>query len=99
VVAPIVIASATRAGEALHALALLFPAAMAYVTPSLIERWTAASSAVEAPPPRLMLAAAASPAWWFAVTQSMPAMTPEVVPEPEQLSTRTATRLTPFATP
>ena len=55
------------------------------------------SSAVEAPPPRLMLATAF--AAWLAVTQLMPAITPEVEPEPLQLSTRTATSETPFATP
>ena len=32
-------------------------------------------------------------------TQFTPAMTPEFVPEPEQLSTRTATSETPLATP
>ena len=32
-------------------------------------------------------------------TQSMPAMTPELVPEPAQSSTRTGTSVTAFATP
>jgi len=36
---------------------------------------------------------------WLDVTQLMPATTPEVVPEPAQLSTRTATSVTPLATP
>ena len=31
--------------------------------------------------------------WALAVTQSMPAMTPELLPEPEQSRTRTATRI------
>ena len=35
----------------------------------------------------------------FAVTQSMPATTCAVVPEPAQFSTRTATSDTPLATP
>jgi hypothetical protein len=63
----------------------------------LIEFVTAASSAVEALPPRLMLATAGLT--WFAVTQSTPAITPEFVPEPWQLSTRTACSVTCFATP
>ena len=46
-----------------------------------------------------MLATAGWPAWWFAVTQSMPAITPELVPLPEQSSTRTATSDTCLATP
>ena len=36
---------------------------------------------------------------WFCLTQSTPAMTPDVEPEPEQLSTRTAWRVTALATP
>ncbi len=35
----------------------------------------------------------------FFATQSMPAMTPEVAPEPSQSSTRTAMSVTDFATP
>jgi hypothetical protein len=46
----------------------------------LIELETALSSDVLAPAPRLMFATAGEP--WFAVTQSTPAMTPDVVPEP-----------------
>ena len=41
VVAPTVIAFGVRAGEELHALALLLPAASAYVTPAAIELLTA----------------------------------------------------------
>jgi hypothetical protein len=55
---PTVSACDTRAGDEAQALALLLPAAIAYVTPAEIERRTASSSAVEAPPPRLMLATA-----------------------------------------
>ena len=58
VVEPTVIALATRAGDELHALVFSFPAAIAYVTPSLMELATAVSSAVEMPPPKLMLATA-----------------------------------------
>jgi hypothetical protein len=80
-------------------LALLLPAAMANVTPSLMQLLTAVSSDEEAPPPRLMLATAGAPAGWLPRTQSTPAMIPEIEPLPLQLSTRTATRVTPFATP
>ena len=86
-----------RAGEKLQALALLLPAAIAYVTPDAIELATALSSAVLTPPPRLMFATAGRTA--FAVTQSMPWTMSAVVPLPAQLSTRTATMLTPLATP
>lgn len=58
VVAPTVIAFAARAGEELHASALLFPAATAIGTPELDRLFTAVSSALEMPPPRLMLATA-----------------------------------------
>jgi hypothetical protein len=58
VVEPVVIAFAARAGDELHAFALLFPAATAIVTPALLRLFTALSSAVEIPPPRLMLATA-----------------------------------------
>ena len=46
-----------------------------------------------------MLATAGTPAAWLAVAQSMPAITPEVEPEPLQLRTRTATSETSGATP
>ena len=62
VVDPTVIALGARAGEKLHALALLLPAATAYVTPSATEFATAVSSADDALPPRLMLATAGVPA-------------------------------------
>ena len=48
-------------------------------------------------PPRLMLATAGFTA--FAPTQSMPAITPDVVPLPLQFRTRTPTSVTDFATP
>src|SRR6266545_1688978 len=48
-VAPTVIAAGTRAGLKLQALALLLPAAMAYVTPELIELATALSNVVSMP--------------------------------------------------
>ena len=88
-----------RAGEELQAFVLSLPAASAYVTPSAIELRTAWSSDEATLPPRLMFATAGAPAAWLAVTQSMPWMTPEIGPLPWQLSTRTATRLTPLATP
>ena len=46
-----------------------------------------------------MLATAGAPAAWSAVTQSTPAITPLMVPEPLQSRTRTATRSTFLATP
>jgi hypothetical protein len=82
VVEPTVIALAARAGEELQALALLFPAATAITTPSLITFCTAASSAALAPPPRLMFATAGVPAVWWPTIQSSPAITPDHVPEP-----------------
>src|SRR5687767_7336136 len=97
VVDPTEMTFAARAGEELQALALAFPAATAKVTPALTALLTALSSAVEAPPPRLMLATAGL--MWLARTQSTPAMTPEFVPEPEQLSTRTARSIELLATP
>ncbi len=62
-----------------------------------MDRLTALSRAVEAPPPRLMFATAGRTA--FAVTQSTPAMTPDVVPLPVHDKTRTGTRATSFAMP
>ena len=55
------------------------------------------SSAVDAPPPRLMLATAGRTR--LAVTQSTPAITPALEPDPLQESTRTAKRVTLLATP
>ena len=63
----------------------------------LVELVTAAFSVLEKLPPKLMLAAAGRTL--FAVTQSIPAITPAVLPEPVQPSTRTATSFTFFATP
>ena len=81
----------------MQASALLFPAATAYVTPAATELARAVSSELEAPPPRLMFATAGLT--WFCVTQSMPATTPDVVPEPVQSRTRTGWRVTFLAMP
>src|SRR5687768_5555973 len=97
VVEPTVMALAARAGDELHALALLLPAATAIVTFALCRLFTAVSRALEAPPPRLMFATAG--AMWFRRTQSTPAITPELEPEPEQLSTRTPRGSELLATP
>src|SRR5207248_7046461 len=97
VVEPTVMACGTLAGEKRHASALLLPAAMPYVTPDAIDRCTGESSVVEIPPPRLMFATAGLIA--CDVTQSTPATTPAVVPEPWQLSTRTPTSCTALASP
>jgi len=96
-VAPTVIADGSLDGELLQALAVLFPAATAKVTPEATAFATAWLRVLENPPPRLMFAAAGRTR--LAVTQSIPAMTPEVVPDPRQFNTRTATRFTFFATP
>ena len=58
---------------------------------------TAASRLALMPPPSDMFATAGFT--WLAVTQSTPAMTPLVVPEPLQSSTRTETSDAFFATP
>src|SRR5512132_2248500 len=97
-----VMAWETRAGLDLQAswatpAELPFPAATAVDTPLAIMRRTASSTEPLAPPPSDMFATE-GPLWW-AVTQSMPAMTPLQEPEPLQSSTRTATRRTPLATP
>jgi hypothetical protein len=55
---PTVIAALTRAGEKFVAFAFELPAAIANVTPALIELLTAVSSDVEAPPPKLIFATA-----------------------------------------
>src|SRR6266699_2598599 len=73
-VAPTVSACGALAGDELHASCDSLPAATAYVTPALIELWTASLSAVEAGPPRLRLATAGSIR--FRLSQSMAAMTP-----------------------
>jgi hypothetical protein len=87
VVAPMVMASATRAGEYLQASCAAALVAVAGrhrgATPAAIMRRTASSTEVFAPPPSDMFATAGLT--WFAVTQSIPAMTPlQVVPEPLQ---------------
>src|SRR5688500_5875184 len=97
VVEPVVTALAARAGETLQAFWFSFPAATTMVTPALWRLLMAVSSAEEAPPPRLMLATAG--AMWFCRTQSTPAMTPEVLPEPLQLRTRTPRSSALLATP
>ena len=94
--AQVVVTSAVF-GFIAHLMGLALPAAIANVTPAAIALRTAVSSAVEAPPPRLMFATAGLT--WFALTQSTPAITPELLPDPPQLSTRTANSLTLFATP
>src|SRR5437899_6578240 len=96
-VAATVMAAATRAGDVVQASVLLVPAAMQNVTPALIAPLAESSSACDAPPPRDMLATAGR--MRFCATQFTPAMTPELVPDPLQLRTRTATSATPFATP
>src|SRR5262249_37712653 len=97
VLAPTVIAAETRAGDELAALVFEFPAAIAYVTPELIEFCTAVSSAVETPPPSLLCAPPGLR--WPRVTKSTPAMTPELVPAPWQFSTGRAKKRPDFPPP
>lgn len=84
------------------ALRLSFPAATTTVTPALTVEATAELSAAEYEPPRDMertdllampLARALSATHW------MPAMTPELEPEPSASRTLTATRVARLATP
>ncbi len=93
-----VIASGTRAGEVLLQFVCALPAATQNTTPSAIARLTAASSAVEAPPPSDRFATAGCVVW-SDVTQSTPAITPDMAPEPLASSTRTAIRCVALATP
>src|SRR5215213_1279031 len=93
--APMVMASGTRAGVVLHA---------SWAMPSAIIRPTASSTELFAAPPSDRFATAGARlvtggSWWSAMTQSIPAMTPLQLPEPSQPRTRTATRRTPLATP
>src|SRR5688572_4749372 len=90
-------AAAVLAGEELQALVLLFPAATTNVMPAFTALVTAVLMLELRLPPSDMFATAGSMA--LARTQSMPATTPLFVPLPWQFSTRTATRLTAFATP
>ncbi len=97
VLEPTVRAAGTLFGEPEQALALSLPAATAMVTPALMARTTAESSAEESEPPRLMLATAGFT--WLLVTQSTPAMTPALLPDPSQPRTRTGKILARLATP
>ena len=99
VVEPTVMALGSPAGDTVHALTLELPAATTNVTPSATPRETARSRAAERGPPRLMFATAATPDWWWLMIQSMPAMMSEVLPDPEQLITRTGTMSADGATP
>lgn len=98
-VAPTVTAAGVEEGEYEQASALLLPAATTQVTPEATEASTASLTDWVRPPPMLMLATEGPSA--FLVTQSMPARTgAQVLPEvPWQLSTRTPTSRTAFATP
>jgi hypothetical protein len=98
-VAATVMAAGTLAGLKLQAWSPSLPAATTTVTPSAMSESTAASMSGEAAPPRLRLTTAGVPGRWSVATQSRPAMTPELVPLPEQSRTRTGTNETAFAMP
>jgi len=97
VVDPTEKARVARAGENPQASRLLLPAATITGTPALKSLVTALSTVVLAVAPSDILATAGL--IWFAATQSIPAITPLVVPEPALSSTLTETRFTPFAIP
>ncbi len=96
--APTVIASATPGRGLLQALARVVAGGHGVRDAGRDGAATASSSELRSPPPRLMFATAGLDGV-LGVTQSMPAMTPEVLPLPLQSSTRTATSLTSLATP
>ncbi len=92
-------AAVTRPGDKVHASTPLLPAATTTLTPSSTNVWTAVSTLRLASPPRLRFATAGTPGRWWVATQSRPARRPESEPSPAQSSTRTATGVTPLATP
>src|SRR5690606_23575315 len=89
VLAPMVSASPTLAGEKFAASVASPPAATANGTPAAIVLRTALSSTSFAGPPRLRFATDGPDAFW--AIQSIPATTPSVVPLPPSSSTRTGT--------
>ena len=91
------IARGTLLGEPEQALAESLPAATAIATPLAMTFFTAWSSASESPPPSDMLATAGFTA--LAASQSTPAITPALEPEPLQPSTRTECTVAFLATP
>ena len=93
-----VIAAGSRAGEDEHASEASFPAATATGMPASVARRTASSTAADVPPPRLMLITAGVVPW-SVIAQSIPAITPDTEPIPEQSRTRTGTTVAFFATP
>src|SRR5687768_4813503 len=89
--------SAARAGDVLHASTFSLPAAATTSAPAFINRTHASSIACVAGPPSDTFTTAGLRR--FAAIQSSPAITPLIVPLPEQSITRTDTRLAPGATP
>ena len=97
VVAPTVIASPTRAGEEFARVGVGVAGGDRVGDPGGDRVATAVSSALDAPPPRLMLATAGLTR--FAVTQSTPAITPDVDARSAAAQHANANRRTPLATP
>lgn len=85
------------AGEVLHASWSSLPAAMEKGIPAARALSTAWFWVTLRAPPKDILPTAGLTA--FRVTQSIPAITPWVLPEPSQPNTRTGATLAPLATP
>lgn len=102
---PTVMAVASDAGDLVQASPLSLPAATTITTPSAAAFCTAALRLELNPPPRLMLAthflsaSSGKAALQLATTWLTPAITPDVLPLPLLLSTLTAHRSHPSATP
>mmetsp|Transcript_13684 Transcript_13684/g.33119 ORF Transcript_13684/g.33119 Transcript_13684/m.33119 type:complete len:94 (-) Transcript_13684:595-876(-) len=92
-------AVAADAGDLLQASEFSLPAATTIVTPAVTAAAIASFNVWEKPPPRLMFATHFIPEGHFEATYSMPAMTPELDPDPELLRTLTAHKSQSFATP
>jgi hypothetical protein len=102
-VAPTVKTVGSEAGETLAASWASLPAAMARKRPAVTALAAALLTLVDLEPPRDMLPTApplqAARVFWSLAAKLIPAMTPELVPEPEASRTLTAKRLVFLATP
>ena len=96
-IAPATIALGALDGDAVHASAALFPAAIAYVTPEAMDASTAAFSDDDRPPMKLMFTTAGRAP--LLVIQSTASTALDSAPLPEQSSTRIAFSVTALATP
>lgn len=99
VVDPTVMAREALAGEKLQAFESSFPAATTMTIPEFMAELTALSRVLEGPPPRLKLATDLLLELCRPSIQSIPATTPETVPDPVLLRTLTGMILAFLATP